>query len=141
MNSCGFCRSYWRRSCCGCCRRYWNRGRSCCRCCCRCRVRARGCCCKNGCGVMHDAVEDLKGGGDTFDFRKSVGFKVSSISCLKSALIGVLFKASKKESTCNNYKAGVSGIGLGKGVWLRLWARKVLFEVVCLRGLGIKGTL
>ena len=90
---------------------------------------------------MHDAVKDLKGGGDTFDFRKSISFKVSSISGLEGAWGGVFLEASEKECACNNYKAGVGGVRLGKGVWLRLWARKVLFEVVCIRGLEVKGTL
>ena len=90
---------------------------------------------------MHDTMEDLKGGGDTFDFRKTICFQVSSISGLKSALGVVFLEAGKKEGTCNNYKAGVGGVRLGKGVWLRLWARKVLFEVVCISGLEVKGTL
>ena len=90
---------------------------------------------------MHDAVEDLKGGGDTFDFGKSISFKVSSISGLEGAWGGVFLEASEKECTCNNYKAGMGGVGLGKGVWLRLWGRKVLFEVVRIGGLEVKGTL
>ena len=26
-------------------------------------------------------------------------------------------------------------------MWLRLWARKVLFEVICIGGMEVKGTL
>ena len=62
---------------------------------------------------MHDTKEDLKGGGDAFDFRETVCFEVSSISSLKGALGGVFLKAGKKECACNNYKAGVSGVRLG----------------------------
>ena len=86
-------------------------------------------------------MEDLEGGSDTFDFREAVSLEVSSISCLKSALGGVFLKASEEKGTCNDYKAGMSGIWLGKGVWLSLWGRKVLFKVGCKGVLKVKCAL
>ena len=42
---------------------------------------------------MGNSMEEFKGGGDTFDFRKSVSLKVGRIVGLEGSRFNIFFKA------------------------------------------------